>query len=559
MAQSYDAVVIGSGINGMVAAAELATAGWTVALVERNPRIGGFIATEERTEPGYLHDTYSSWLPQFVSSGAYAALGAALRECGLEFANTEDELCATVTDDGEVSLAYRSVRRTAAGLGCREDGRAYRRHLQWVEENGAAIGALMAGELRSMSAVRTALSLLWSNGVDGSEQRLRDLVTSGRSWCRREFLGTDVDRLWVPWLLHAGLSPDHASGGLLLPVFAGHLHAVGMPVVVGGSGRLVDAFEELLQSLGVDVMLGTTVDGVVLADGRATGVDCGGDAIAAETAVLASVTPTALYGSLLPPGSVDRQIAVEAQRFRYGRAAVQVHVALDAPLRWHDERLSRTPVVHLSDGSASTGIACAEAEAGLLPTSPTVVVGQQHVLDASRVPEGAGALWVQLLEMPWEPRGDARGELDVSAGWNRTLAYGVATRALDRLAPHVDRLRESVRAVDVLSPVDLARYNVNAVAGDPYGGDAQLDQAFLWRPLPASSGHETAVPNLWHIGSSTHPGAGLGGASGHLAAQRLLASPGTAGRARLAASRRALHVVRPSLRTARAGTGHPQR
>ncbi|SFO74972.1 Phytoene dehydrogenase-related protein [Geodermatophilus dictyosporus] len=558
MTRSYDAVVIGSGINGMVAAAELATAGWTVALVERNTRIGGFIATEERTEPGYLHDTYSSWHPQFVSGAAYAALGTALHECGLEFVNTEEELCATATDDGEVSLAYRSVRRTAAGLGCGEDGRTYRRHLQWVTDNAAAIGALMSGELRSLASVRTAMALFWSNGVDGSQQRLRDGLTSGRSWCRREFAGPEVDRLWVPWLLHAGLSPDHASGGLLLPLFAGNLHAAGLPVVVGGSGRLVEAFRELLHSLDVEVMTGTTVDGIVLADGRATGVTCGGETIGAETAVLASVTPTALYGSLLPPGTVERQIAVEAEHFRYGRAALQVHVALDAPLRWHDERLNRTPVVHLSDGSASTGVACAEAEAGLLPACPTVVVGQQHVLDPSRVPEGAASLWIQLLEMPWEPRGDAGGELDVSAGWTRTLADGVATRALDRLARHVDGLRAAVRAVDVLHPGDLAGYNVNAIGGDPYGGDMQLDQAFLWRPLPASGGHETTVPNLWHIGASTHPGAGLGGASGHLVAQRLLASPGTAGRARLTGPRRVLRVVRPA-RLAQAGTGSRSR
>ncbi len=111
----------------------------------------------------------------------------------------------------------------------------------------------------------------------------------------------------------------------------------------------------------------------------------------------------------------------------------------------------------------------------------------------------------------------------------------------------------------MLSPEDLAGYNVNAVAGDPYAGDAQLDQAFIWRPLPASNRHDTVVPNLWHIGASTHPGAGLGGASGHLVAQRLLASPGTAGRPRLTGPRRALHVVGPALRTARTSTGSLRR
>src|SRR5689334_2984877 len=104
MSQSFDAVVIGAGINGMVAAAELALAGWTVALIERNENIGGFIATEQRTRPGYLHDTYSSWHSQFVSGGAYAVLGGELRECGLEYVNSDDKVCATVSGDGAVTM-----------------------------------------------------------------------------------------------------------------------------------------------------------------------------------------------------------------------------------------------------------------------------------------------------------------------------------------------------------------------------------------------------------------------------------------------------------------------
>lgn len=537
MTQQFEAVVVGSGINGMVAAAELALAGWTVALIERNGEIGGFIATEERTRPGYLHDTYSSWHSQFVSGAAFEVLGAELTECGLTYSNTDDLLCATVGDDGTVTMAHRSVRRTAAEFEHPEDGRTYRRHIQRVLDNGAGIGALMTGELRSFGAASTAFSLLRSNGVTGSERWLRDLATSGRSWCRREFVGSEVDRLWVPWLLHAGLSPDHASGGFVVPAFAATLHGAGAPVVTGGASGLVDAFRALLESLGVVIMTGTDVDHIELQDGRAVGVAVGGRVVVAENAVLASVTPTTLYGELLPPDAVSRQIAVEARRFRYGRAAMQVHVALDAPLRWADDRLCATPLVHLSDGSSSTGIACAEAEAGLLPSRPTVVVGQQHVLDPSRVPEGAGALWIQLHEVPFLPVGDARGELDVCGGWTRELAHRYADRALDRLSPHVQGLKESVLAVDVITPADLREYNVNALAGDPYGGDSQLDQSYIWRPLPSSSGHQTEVPNLWHIGASTHPGAGLSGSSGHLVAQRLIASPGGAGRARAAVSR----------------------
>jgi phytoene dehydrogenase-like protein len=102
-----DAIVIGSGINGLVAAAELAQAGWSVILLERNAEIGGFIATEERTLPGYLHDTFSSWHPGFVSGPAYAALGKLLHQHGLEYRNADGWVTASVADDGRCTFAHR--------------------------------------------------------------------------------------------------------------------------------------------------------------------------------------------------------------------------------------------------------------------------------------------------------------------------------------------------------------------------------------------------------------------------------------------------------------------
>jgi len=201
---------------------------------------------------------------------------------------------------------------------------------------------------------------------------------------------------------------------------------------------------------------------------------------------------------------------------------MQIHVALSGPLGWHDSRLGEVPLFHLSDGSASTAIACAEADAGLLPRRPTVVVGQQHVLDPSRVPAGAAALWLQLQELPFRPLGDAGGELSTDDGWTPSLATAFADRVLARIARHAPDLRSKVLAVDVVTPADLAAHNVNAVDGDPYGGAGELDQSYLWRPLPGSGRHATFVRGLWHIGASTHPGPGLGGASGHLVAGTLI-------------------------------------
>ena len=107
MSDEADTIIVGSGINGMVAAAELALAGWSVILLERNAVIGGFIASEERTLPGYLHDTFSSWHPLFVSGPAYATLGERLHQHGLEYRNTDGWVTASVADDGRATLAHR--------------------------------------------------------------------------------------------------------------------------------------------------------------------------------------------------------------------------------------------------------------------------------------------------------------------------------------------------------------------------------------------------------------------------------------------------------------------
>ncbi|WP_174248390.1 phytoene desaturase family protein [Streptomyces hoynatensis] len=516
-----DAVVVGSGINGLVAAAELALAGWSVTLLERNRDIGGFIATEQRTLPGYLHDTYSSWHPLFVSGPAYAALAEPLRRHGLVYRNTEEWLTASVADDGRVSLAHRDPARTAEGFAHEADRDAYLAALRRLQRNLGPIGGLLSSEPRSPAFVRYATGLLRNGGRAGLEGWLRSVATSGRGYARAEFRGPEVDHLFAPWLLHAGLSPDHASGGFMMPLLAATLHGAGLPVVAGGAGRFLDAFRSLLGSLGVQVETGTHVERILLERGRATGVVAGGRVHRARRAVLAGVTPTALYGELLPREAVDQELRTEAAHFRYGRAAMQLHVALSGPLGWRDARLREIPLIHLSDGSGSTGIACAEAEAGLLPRRPTVVVGQQYLLDAGRVPEGAAALWLQLQEVPFLPLGDAAGELETAGGWEGELARGYADRVLDRIAAHAPDLQDKVLAVDIVTPAQLLAHNPNAQRGDPYGGSAELDQSYLWRPLPRSGRHATRVPGLWHLGASTHPGPGLGGGSGHIVATAL--------------------------------------
>ena len=519
MSAEIDVIIVGSGVNGMVAAAELARRGRSVLLLERNDRLGGFIASEQRTVPGYVHDTYSSWHSLFLTGPAYASLGPLLHEHGLVYRNTEYWAAASVADDGRVTTSHRDPATTVEAFEHDSDRHDYLSMLDAAGQNLAAIDGFLGGA--PWSKLRHAATLLHTGGVRDPDGWLRQLATSGRALHRR-FRGQEVDHLYAPWLLHAGLSPDHASGGLMTGLLAAGLHGAGLPVVEGGAGNFVTAFASLLDALGVQVRTGTEVERVLVDNGRAIGVVAGGRVFRARRGVLASVAPSVLYGRLLPPSAVAADLVRQAERFRYGRAAMQIHVALSGPLRWRDERLGKFPIVHLTDGAASTGIACAEAEAGLLPRRPTVVVGSQHLIDETRVPRGAASLWLQLQELPHHPVGDSAGELDTSGGWTRELAEGYARRVFDRIDAHAPGLQDQVCGVDIITPPELTAHNPNAAEGDPYGGSTELDQSYLWRPVPATGSGAPPIHGLWHIGASTHPGPGMGGGSGYAAAHAVL-------------------------------------
>jgi phytoene dehydrogenase-like protein len=213
----------------------------------------------------------------------------------------------------------------------------------------------------------------------------------------------------------------------------------------------------------------------------------------------------------------------EAERFRFGRGAMQIHFALSERPAWKgDEHLGRTAIVHLTPGLDGVSRAVNEADRGLLPVEATVVVGQPMAVDPSRAPEGKWILWIQLQEIPARLKGDAAGEIDTSGGWTEAVREAYADRIQARIAANAPGFDASVLRRVTLSPVDIEAANPNMVNGDIYSGSCALDQNLIWRPRPGLPGHKTQVERLWHIGASTHPGPGLGAGSGTLVAKALL-------------------------------------
>jgi phytoene dehydrogenase-like protein len=514
-----DAVVVGSGINSLACAALLARAGWRVSVLEREAELGGAIRTEELTESGYLHDVFSAWHPLWVGGAAHAELGDDLARHGLEYLNTEHPT-ATAFPDGEAAFLLRTADANAAELG---DAWAA------VLEEFLPIADLAFGvfgtELWSRAGLGFAGKAYRRLGRRGAAERAGRMLVTSRDWLRETFASERAHGLLAPWVLHTGLGPDAAASGFMTQVIAVALQEGGMPVPRGGGARLVDSLVALIREHGGTVEASRDVERVLVQSGRAAGVRlAGGETVTAERAVVANVTPTQLYGRLLADWDVPRELAERARRFRYGRGDMQIHYALSEPPRWEgDPRLAETAIVHLTPGLDGVSRAVNEADRGLLPAEATVVVGQPLALDPSRAPEGAGLLWIQLQELPWQVKGDAAGELDVGDGtWTAELRERYADRIQKRLTRHVTNLESALRKRVVLSPADLQAANVNLQQGDPYSGSLALDQNFLWRPFAASPGHQTPVEGLWQIGASTHPGPGLGAGSGTLVARQLL-------------------------------------
>lgn len=527
MPETRDVIVIGSGHNGLVAAAYLSRAGMSVEVLERAERAGGAVRSEELTEPGFVHDTFSSWHPLFKLSATHAELGGELEARGLEYCETPVETTANVLPDGTATIAYRDAERTVEGFDSR-DRQAYLTQMASFGATIGTVGELLGTELYSGAAARLAWKLGRSLGRRPGLTFASDLLSSAHAWFERHFEGVEIANLYSPWALHTGLSPDSAGSGFQVLAIAGSLHAVGLPVVRGGAQNFVSAFERLIGDHGGRVRTGIEVERILTRGRAAIGVVAGGEEIRARRAVIANVTPTQLYGRLLAPGAASEQAVGQAARYRYSpRAGTQIHVALSEHLRWRDVRLDGVPIVHLSDGPDSVALACAQASAGLLPAEPTIVVGQPTVVDPSRAPNRNAVLWIQLQQVPYAPRGDAAKEIETGDGsWTEELTRAFTERVLRALEPHVENWPEVQGSTVTLSPVELERRNPNLVRGDIYAGDCELGQSYLWRPLPAYGSHATSVDRLYQCGASTYPGPGLNAASGRIVALRIIAGGG---------------------------------
>ena len=468
---SYDAVVVGAGPNGLAAAIELARNGRSVLVVERNETVGGGSRSAELTLPGFTHDVCSAIHPLGRASPFLASLP--LAEHGLEWIEPPVQL-AHPLDDGSAALVWRDLDRTADGLG--RDAARYRRLMRPIVRDWDLIVDQMLGPLRPFQAARHPFAL----GRFGMLSLLPTTLLA------RPFRDERTRALLAGTAAHAMLRLDRPVSAAFGMTLTASAHAVGWPMPRGGSQAIADSLASYLRSLGGEIVTGREVASL--------------DELPAHRSVLLDLTPRqvlAVAGSRL--GGL---YATQLRHYRYGPGSFKLDMALDGPIPWRNPDLLQAGTVHLGGTMAEIVSSERAVALGRTPARPFVLLAQQSLFDPSRAPDGRQTVWAYC---------------HVPSGSDADMTEPILAQ-VERFAPGV---RDRVLALSAKGPAELERYNPNYVGGDINGGLQSLTQLFS-RPAVRFDPYTTPDPSIFVCSSSTPPGGGVHGLCGYYAARSAL-------------------------------------
>ncbi|GAA4794023.1 NAD(P)/FAD-dependent oxidoreductase [Actinomycetospora chlora] len=511
--ESADAVVVGAGLNGLVAANLLADRGWSVRVLEASDAPGGAVRTEEITAPGYRSDLGSAFHPMGYVSPVLRGLD--LGAHGLRWRHAPAPLAHVLPDDRGVLLS-RDVDVTAASLNrfAPGDGDAWRRlAAEWQRLRDPLIAAFLG----PFPPVRDAARVLRTLGGPDALRLARRMLLPATRFGEEEFAGEGARVLIAGNALHTDLPVTQTAStafGWLLSMLA---QDVGFPVPEGGARSLTDALVARLAARGGTVDCHRPVTRVLVEGGRAVGVvDAAGGLVRARRAVLADVPAPLLFGDLVGHEHLPPRLVSDLARFHWDDAILKVDWALSSPIPWTAPEAREAGTVHLGGDTAGLVDFGADLATGRMPREPFMLLGQMTLSDPLRSPPGTESVWA-YTHLPHARR---QTEAELAAQVDRM------TSVIERHAPGFGA---RVVARVVSRPSDLQARDPSLVRGALMQGTAHVHQMLVFRPTPGLGRPDTPVERLYLAGATAHPAGAVHGAPGANAARAALAREGRLG------------------------------
>jgi phytoene dehydrogenase-like protein len=522
--REVDAVVVGGGHNGLVSAALMADRGWSVLLLEAQPELGGAIRSVE--DDGWVTDLFSSSYPLARSSPVLDALR--LEELGLRWARADVAVAHPLGPaDPQGAVIHRDPEVTAANLG-EDHPQDERSWLDLFAEYQRIRDPLLETLLTAWPPVRAGLRLHKRLGGTAELFRFsRFLMLPSTRMGAELFRGRRGRTLLAGNAMHADIPPIAPGSGLFGWLMMMLAQDVGFPVPVGGAGKLVDALAARASLLGADIRVGEPVIQIVADGTTAKAVrTASGHTVVARRAIVADVAVPTLYRELLPEASVASRLLADLDRFVWDYPTVKINYRLSGTPQWTAWGARTAGVVHA--GADVDGVVhwSADLETGRLADTPFALIGQTTCADSSRSPPGTQAMWAYSHL----PRGVADDE----------AAQQVARHVDAMIERHAPAFGDLILDRAVQTPSALNAADVNLVGGAINGGTAQIFQQLVFRPSVGLGGPRTPIDRLYVGSAGTHPGGGVHGACGALAARAALTDNGMFGGARRRAVARAV-------------------